>query len=158
LSAFVILISANLAAASPKTDAIAQELYATTEDRAFVSKFFEIVESHKTSDPLLRKHGPSIKDYHLDSVKFAFMVTDTKKTTDLVIFNWNLAVFSGLEPHPKLSELYGTPVYILKNVEKTSIASQGEANSEITNFSYLFGSNHSYAGIKAQEPNAEVPD
>ncbi len=107
----------------------------SVENQAFVAKFFEIVELHKKNDPLLEGRGPSIKEYSLDKIKFAFMVNETENTVDLVFFNWNLAKFHGLQLHEDLSKEYGSKVYVLKGIVKKSIASQGDKHDQLTNFS-----------------------
>jgi two-component SAPR family response regulator len=69
------------------------------------------------------------------------MTNLTDATVDLVFFNWNLPEFQGLELSKKLSNIYGSKVYILKNVNRKSISTQGEDHSQLTNFSYVNGAN-----------------
>jgi len=155
----LFLTSSALAFAKIDGPASAKILYPTiAEEQAFVAKFFEIVELHKNSDPLLEGHGPSIREYSLDKIKFAFMVNDKADKIDLVFFNWNLPTVPGLELHQVLSQLYGSPVYILKGVEKKSVASQGDKLDQLTNFSYLLGARYMETQIKLSNPEYQVPE
>ena len=152
------LTASATALAKPNYPLLASELYPRSPERqAFVAKFFEIVEAHKTHDPLLEGKGPAIAGYSLDQIKFAWIVNETKRTVDLVFFNWNLGEFKGLEIQGELSALYGKPVYILKNVLKKSIASQGERHDQLTNFSYLFGANTMEKQLRRNSPDAQIP-
>lgn len=129
------------------------------EDQAFTSKFFEIVEAHKTADPLLEGKGPSIREYSLDKIKFAFITNIKETTVDLVFFNWKLPVFQGLELNKSLSEFYGSNVYVMKDVNIKSIASQGKDRSQLTNFSYMLGANTMERQIlKDAPPGYKVPE
>lgn len=156
---FTTLTVSSLVFASPDYSSISAKLYPNnTEDRAFTAKFFQIVEAHKTKDPLLEGVGPSISEYSLDKIKFAFMANETAHNVDLFFFNWNLPMFDGLEVEQELSIIYGKTVYVLKNVDKKSIASQGENNDLLTNFSYLLGANYIETQIKRDAPpNFQVP-
>lgn len=129
------------------------------EDQNFTQKFFELVEAHKTTDPLIEGKGPSIKEFSLDKVKFAFITNVSESKADLIFFNWNKAVFSGLEFDQSLTNHYGSNVYILKNVNKKSIASQGRDRSQLTNFSYMIGANTFEKRIKKTAPlEFQIPD
>jgi len=129
------------------------------EDQAFASKFFEIVEAHKMADPLLEGKGPSIREYSIDKIKFSFITNITDTTVDLVFFNWTLASFQGLEFNKTLSNFYGSNVYIMKNINRKSIANQGKDRSQLTNFSYIFGANYMEKQIKMNAPQSyKVPD
>ncbi len=154
-----ILTGSVVALASPNYASLSQKMYPNSaEDQAFVSKFFQIVEAHKTNDPLLEGRGPSINEYSLDKIKFAYMINDTPDTIDLVFFNWTLPLFEGLEMHTDFSKLYGSNVYILKGINKKSVASQGKNRSEVTNFSYIFGAHYMEMQIKKDNPNYQVPE
>lgn len=154
-----ILTSSVAAFASPNYSTLSQQMYPNNiEDQAFVSKFFDIVEAHKTNDPLLEGRGPSINEYSLDKIKFAYMVNETSDTLDLVFFNWNLSLFEGLELQSDYSKLYGSNVYILKGINKKSVASQGKNRSEVTNFSYIFGAHYMEMQIKKDNPTYQVPE
>jgi|GEM_PF-4310656 len=162
MTKFVAMISVLTlsvsAFAKPNYGLLSSDLYPSSqEDQAFVSKFFDIVEAHKTQDPLLEGRGPSIRDYSLDKVKFAFITNVTDDKIDLVFFNWKLPTFQGLEIQKVLSDIYGSTVYILKGVNKKSIASQGEDRSQLTNFSYMLGANTMEKQIKKDNPTFQVP-
>ena len=140
-------------------DKIARLLYpANATDQAFTSKFFDIVELHKTQDPLFEGKGPSVTSYSLDTIKFAFMTNETEQTVDLVFFNWSLPQFNGMSEWPEMTRLYGHKVYILRGVEKKLIATQGENNDQLTNFSYVLGSKYMEAQAKNGDPDIEVPE
>lgn len=129
------------------------------EDQAFTSKFFEIVEAHKTADPLLEGKGPSIREYSLDKIKFAFITNIKDTTVDLVFFNWKLPVFQGLELNKTFSIFYGSNVYVMKDVNRKSIASQGKDSSQLTNFSYMLGANTMERQIlKDAPPGYKAPE
>ncbi len=129
------------------------------EDQVFTSKFFEVVEAHKIVDPLLEGKGPSIKEYSIDKVKFSFVTNVAATTVDLVFFNWNLPIFQGLELNRKLSDFYGSNVYIMKNVNRKAIASQGKDRNQLTNFSYMLGANTTEKQIKMDAPpDYQVPE
>jgi hypothetical protein len=154
----LILTCSPLALAKTDTGALAKILYpASVEDQVFVAKFFDIVDLHKTSDPLFEGRGPSIRDFSLDKIKFAFMVNDRAEKIDLVFFNWNLSLFSGLERHQALSQLYGSSVYVLKNLDKKSLATQGKGDNQLTNFSYLHGARYMETVMKVARPEMPVP-
>ena len=153
---FALTLS-TLALAVQDYSALGKRLYpGSTEDQAFVSKFFEIVELHKTHDPLFEGRGPSIYEYSLDKMKFAFMVNEGVETIDLVFFNWNLSTSPGLEFDSELSKNYGSPVYILKGVSKKAVASQGLNHNQLTNFSYLHGARYMETQLKLENPNADI--
>ncbi|MEK6555390.1 MAG: hypothetical protein AABZ31_09130 [Bdellovibrionota bacterium] len=155
----LVLASSTLSFAKIDGAACSRSLYPTSpDDQAFVAKFFDIVELHKSSDPLLEGKGPSVNEYSLDKMKFAFMVNDRADKVDLVFFNWTLPTFSGLEIEPTTSQLYGSSVYILKDVDKKSIASQGDNNDQLTNFSYMHGARYIETQLKIGSPNTEVPE
>lgn len=144
--------------AAMKQSEIAQILYPTNiENQEFTSKFFDIVELHKSQDPLLEGKGPSVVNYSLDKIKFAFIANETDLTADLVFFNWTLPVFGGLMESPELSRAYGSTVYVLRGINKKLVATQGENNDELTNFSYVFGSGYMEAQIKNGNPDMQVP-
>lgn len=149
-----------VAFAQPDYGRLASALYPNSqEDQVFTNKFFEIVEAHKTADPLLEGRGPSIKEYSIDKIKFSFITNITDKTVDLVFFNWKLPVFNGLELNQSLSALYGSSVYVMKSVNRKSIASQGEDRSQLTNFSYMLGANTMERQIKKDAPSDyQVPE
>lgn len=156
----LILISALSSSAFAKIDnaACSRSLYPNSqEDQAFVSKFLEIVEAHKSNDPLLEGRGPSIREYSLDKIKFAFMINETLETIDLAFFNWSLPVFDGMAPHESLSQQYGSTVYILRGLPKKSVANQGDNHDQLTNFSYIFGSRYMEMQLKKDNPDYEVP-
>lgn len=157
---FVVLTSSVIATATPNYSAISQKLYPNNaEDKAFISKFFDVLEAHKTQDPLLEGKGPSIHEYSIDKIKFSLITNITPTTVDLVFFNWTLPVFQGLEPQKELSDLYGSNVYIMKNVNRKSIASQGQDRSQLTNFSYMLGANTMEQQIKKDAPAGyQVPE
>lgn len=162
MTKFVVFITALTvsvgAFAQPNYGLLSSELYPQSkEQQAFTAKFFEIVEAHKTADPLLEGKGPSIAEYSLDKIKFAFVADETEQTVDLIFFNWKLPIFEGLEVQKDFSNLYGSPVYILRKVNKKSIASQGTNHDQLTNFSYLFGANYMEKQIKKDSPNYQVP-
>lgn len=136
---------------------IAKQLYSAPDEVEFVTKFFDIVELHRSTDPLLEGKGPSIQEYSLDKLKFAFMRNETESTVDLILFNWNLEVISDFILHQQLSSVYGSPVYVLKGVDKKSIATQGENNDELANFSYLLGSKQMELMFTQNDPNAKLP-
>lgn len=127
---------------TPYYNTLAQELYPENkEDQEFVLKFFDVLEIHKNKDPLMGKIGPGISEYKLSKLPFAFMANETSNTIDLVIFNWPGEVFEGLEKNERYTALYASgDVYVLKGIEKTSIASQGENHDQLTSFSYINGS------------------
>lgn len=156
----MVLTSSALAKAAPDYSTLAKKLYSTNvEDQAFVSKFFDILEAHKTRDPLLEAKGPSIRDYSVDKIKFALITNITSTTVDLTFFNWKLPSFQGLELDPSLSRLYGSNVYTLKNMHRKSIASQGKNRSQLTNFSYMLGANTMEKQIKRGAPAGyQVPE
>lgn len=159
--AFVSLLTfSTLAVAQPDYAKLTSALYPNSqEDQAFTSKFFEVVEAHKTADPLLEGRGPSINEYSIDKIKFAFVTNIQEKTVDLVFFNWNLSVFQDLELNKTLSDFYGSNVYVVKNVNRKSIASQGPNRSQLTNFSYMLGANTMERQIlKDAPPGYKVPD
>lgn len=162
MTKFVIFIAALTvsagALAQPNYPALSSALYPQSkEQQAFTAKFFEIVEAHKTRDPLLEGKGPSVSEYSLDKIKFAFVSDETEQTVDLVFFNWKLATFEGLEIQKDFSDFYGSPVYILRKVSKKAVASQGDNQDQLTNFSYLLGANTMEKQIKLDSPNAQVP-
>lgn len=137
-----LLTFSTLAFANPDYAKLTSSLYPNSqEDQTFTSKFFEIVEAHKVADPLLEGKGPSIREFSIDKIKFAFITNIQEKTVDLVFFNWTLPVFQGLELNESLSAFYGSNVYTMKDVNKKSIASQGQDRSQLTNFSYMLGAN-----------------
>lgn len=155
---FSILISST---AFAKIDfaGLSNELYPeSTNDQNFVSKFFEIVEKHKSSDPLLEGQGPSIESYSLDKIKFAFMINETSTTVDLAIFNWTLPLADGFSKNQKLSSTYGSPVYVIKAIAKEKIATQGENHDLLSNFSYLMGAEYFKAQMTAGSPGVEIPE
>lgn len=159
--AFVSLFTfSTIAFAQPDYAKLTSALYPNNqEDQAFTSKFFEIVEAHKTADPLLEGRGPSIHEYSIDKIKFSFITNVTEKTVDLVLFNWTLPTFEGLALNKTLSDLYGSNVYVMKNVNRKSIASQGKDRSQLTNFSYMFGANYMEKQIKKDAPPGfKVPE
>lgn len=155
-----LLTFSTLAFAQPDYAKLASALYPNNqEDQAFTSKFFEIVEAHKIADPLLEGKGPSIREYSIDKIKFAFITNIQNTTVDLIFFNWKLPVFQGLELNKSLSDFYGSNVFIMKNVNRKSIASQGKDRSQLTNFSYMFGANYMKKQImKDAPPNYKVPE
>lgn len=155
-----LLTFSTLAFAQPDYAKLTSALYPNNkEDQAFTAKFFEIVEAHKTADPLLEGKGPSIKEYSVDKIKFAFITNIQDTTVDLVVFNWKLPVFQGLELEKSISDFYGSNVYIMKNVNRKSIASQGKDRSQLTNFSYMFGANYTEKQIKKDAPpDYKVPE
>ena len=154
---FVFFAACRTFAGSPID--LSKALYpANSEDQEFTSKFFQIVELHKGQDPFFGGRGPSISGYSLDEIKFAFMVNITETQVDLIIFNWSLPVFEGLEIVPDISEMYGKTVYVLKGLDKTLIASQGVNHDTLTNFSYMLGSEYLRAQIQSKNPEFEVPD
>ena len=157
---FVFCVTFNaMAFANIQTSKLAEKLYPNSSaDQAFVAKFFEIVELHKTNDPLLEGKGPSVANYSLDSIKFAFMTNETDTTVDLILFNWTLPSFSGLEINQDLTQLYGSAVHTLKNISKKKIASQGDNHDLLTNFSYVFGAGYFEAQMKLGNPDYEVPE
>jgi hypothetical protein len=158
--AFISLMTfATIAVAQPNYAALAAKLYpANQEDQVFTAKFFDLVEAHKTADPLLEGPGPSIREYSLDKIKFSLITNITGSNLDLVFFNWNLPIFQGLELDAELSNLYGSNVYTLKNVNQKSIASQGLNRSQLTNFSYMHGANYMERQIlKGAPPGFKVP-
>jgi hypothetical protein len=156
---FISVLTLSItASAKPNYGLLSSELYpASQENQAFVSKFFDIVEAHKTQDPLLEGKGPSIREYSLDKIKFAFITNVTEDKIDLVFFNWKLPTFQGLETQKALSDIYGSTVYILKGVNKKSVASQGQDRSQLTNFSYMLGANTMEKQIKKDNPTFQVP-
>ncbi len=142
-----------IALAQPDYAKLSATLYPNNqEDQAFTSKFFEIVEAHKTADPLLEGRGPSIQEYSIDKIKFSFMTNITDTTVDLVFFNWTLPTFPRLEFNKSLSDLYGSNVYVMRNLTRKSIASQGQDRSQLTNFSYMLGANYTEKQIKKDAP------
>lgn len=155
-----LLSFSSIALAQPDYNNLAATLYPTNqEDQAFIEKFFEIVEAHKTADPLLEGRGPSIKEYSIDKIKFSFITNITDKTVDLIFFNWKLPIFQGLELNQRLTDLYGSNVYMMKNVNRKSIASQGQDRSQLTNFSYMLGANTMEKQIKKDAPPGyQVPE
>lgn len=155
-----LCLFASLASAQPNYGKLSSALYPNSrDDQAFTSKFFEIVEADKTADPLLEGRGPSIRDYSLDKIKFSFVTNVTETTVDLVLFNWTLPVFQGLELNQALSDFYGSNVYTLKNIGRKTVASQGRDQSQLTNFSYMFGANYMEKQIKKDTPpDYQVPE
>lgn len=159
--AFISLFTfSSLVYAQPDYVKLSAALYPNSqEEQAFTAKFFDIVEAHKTADPLLEGRGPSIKEYSLDKIKFSFITNLTDATADLVVFNWTLPVFQGLELNKEMSALYGSNVYVMKNVNKKSFASQGKDRSQLTNFSYMFGANYMKQMILKSAPTGyKVPE
>ena len=160
LLVLLLVSSASIiAVASPKSDQNAKLLYPQSQtDQIFVSKFFEILDLHKSKDPLLEGKGPSVAGFSLDEIKFAFMINLTDTTVDLAFYNWNLPVFKGLRKDESLSKAYGSNVFILKGIPKTAVASQGEQNDQLTNFSYMFGARYTEEQIRLNSPGFEVPE
>ncbi|MGZ6479080.1 MAG: hypothetical protein ACXWQE_07250 [Bdellovibrionales bacterium] len=153
-----LLTTSILAFASPNYSTLTSLLYpASSEDQAFVLKFFEIVEAHRKNDPFLGGRGPSINGYSLDKIKFALMVNETAETIDLVFFHWTLPLFDGLELDKSLSALYGSNVYIMRGVNKKLIASQGQNRDELTNFSYILGAHFVEKHLTKDHPKLPVP-
>ena len=138
-------------------DKIASSLYQNVENQTFVSKFFKIVATHRYKDPFLKGRGPTVSGYNLNKIPFAFMINDKDETVDLVIFNSDFSLFEGLFLDQKLTALYGSNVFIYKNVPKASIATQGEDNSELSNFSYLWGADYFSATISVLTAGKEIP-
>ena len=149
-----------VAGAQPSYQKLAAALYPSNlDDQAFTAKFFNIVEAHKTSDPFLGGRGPSIAGYRLDKIKFSFMINVSSATLDLVFFNWSLPIFPGLELNNDLSDLYGSNVYVMKNLRREAVASQGIDGRQLTNFSYMFGASYMEDQIKQGAPAGyKVPD
>lgn len=156
----VFLLASVTTNAATDYKKIATSMYPDSqEDQAFLQKFFEISEAHKTLDPLLEGKGPSIKEFSVDKMRYAFIVNVTDEKADLVFFNWDLSIFDGLSLSSELSAIYGSNVYTLKNLNKKAIASQGENRSQLTNFSYMLGANTFKKQIlKNSPPNFVVPD
>jgi len=155
LGALTLTFSAS---AKPNYEILASKLYPSNrEDQAFVSKFFDIVEAHKIQDPLLEGKGPSIREYSIDKVQFAFITNLSEDKVDLVFFNWKLPLFQGLEIQKEFSDIHGSSVYILKGINKKSIASQGQDRSQLTNFSYMLGANTMEKKIKKDNPTVQLP-
>jgi hypothetical protein len=162
MTKFVVFITALTvsvgAFAQQNYSLLSSELYPhSKEQQAVTAKFFEIVEAHKTADPLLDGKGPSIAGYSLDKIKFAFVANETEHTVDLIFFNWKLPLFENLEIQKDFSDLYGSPVYVLRKVNKESIATQGTNHDQLTNFTYLLGANKMEKQLKLDSPNAQVP-
>ncbi len=155
-----LLSFSSIALAQPDYTKLSSTLYPTNqEDQVFTEKFFEIVEAHKTADPLLEGKGPSIREYSIDKMKFAFITNIKDTTVDLVFFNWKLPIFQGLELNKSISDIYGSNVFVMKNVNRKSIASQGKDRSQLTNFSYMFGANYMEKQIKKDAPpDYKVPE
>lgn len=155
-----LLTFSTIAFAEPDYAKLTAALYPNNqEDQAFTSKFFEVVEAHKVADPLLEGKGPSIKEYSIDKIKFAFITNIQANTVDLIFFNWTLPVFQGLVLHKTLSSLYDSNVYVMKDVNRKSIASQGQNRSQLTNFSYMLGANTMERVIlKSAPPGFKVPE
>ncbi|MES2801212.1 MAG: hypothetical protein V4654_01865 [Bdellovibrionota bacterium] len=160
LVTIVFLLASGFTYAATDFKKISSVMYPDSqEDQEFVQKFFEISEAHKTLDPLLEGKGPSIKEFSIDKIRYAFIVNVSDETADLVFFNWDLSVFDGLNLNTELSDLYGSSVYTLKRLNKKSIASQGEDRSQLTNFSYMIGANTFKKQIlKNSPPNLVVSD
>jgi hypothetical protein len=137
---------------------IAALLYSEADDVELVTKFFEVVELHTKRDPLLGSRGPSIRDFSMNKLKFAFMVDETESTVDLVLFNWNISKVEGFVQELTLSKIYGTPVYRLANIDKKTLATQGENNDVLTNFSYLMGSRQMEYQVRRDNPDGPLPD
>ena len=91
-------------------------------------------------------------------MKFAFLRNIKKDSVDLVFFNWDLEVFECLEKDEELSKKYGKPVYVLKNVDPKSIASQGLNNEQLTNFSYIMGAQSYAESIRAKYPGITISE
>jgi hypothetical protein len=84
LIAIALFIFSSAATGATRYVELGRQLYPqNSEDQAFVSKFFEIVEMEKTRNPLLNGRGPSISEYRLDKFRFAFMTDETRDTVDL---------------------------------------------------------------------------
>lgn len=154
-----IVIFLRSPAHSLDANAIARQLYPhNVEDQRFVSHFFSIVDSHKINDPLFEGAGPSISGFSLDKINFAFMTNETAETVDLVFFNWTQSVFKNLNKDVLLSKLYGKNVYVLRSVSKNTIGSQGKDHSQLTNFSYILGSNYIEAQLKLNNTDMNIPE
>lgn len=131
----------------------------SVDEQDFVNTFMKVVENHKNGlDPLMGGSGPSISRYQIDKMKFAFIREAKDGKVDLVLFNWNLEVFDGLEKDEDLSKLYGKDVYILKGLDPEMIASQGENNDQLTNFSYILGANTYAESVRVKYPGITISD
>lgn len=142
MNIFIILIFAIGLLPSFAQDSVqlGKGLYSNPDDQAYVSTFFSILKNHKEGlDPFLGGKGPSINKYDISKMKFAFLTNRTEESADLVIFNWEKDLIEGMTRDENLSKQYGSNVFILKGIDPKSIASQGENNDEVTNFSYVLG-------------------
>lgn len=153
----VLMIISEFAQAKIEKSKLAYTLYPQNiEDQEFISKFFEVMEVHDKNDPFFMGLGPSIHSFNLNNIKFALMFNETTTTVDLAIFNWNLPIFSNLNLSIQLSQFYGKPVYLLKQIDKKSISSQGGSAPLLTAFSYINGATHIEKLMKQISPGQEI--
>ena len=153
------LLSSVSSFAQINTHELANSLYSGNQNnQEFTRKFFEIVESHKIKDPFLESKGPSTSGYSLDKIPFAFITDDEGDFVDLIIFNWTLPHFNELKLNRELTLSYGKDVYVLEKISKNTIATQGESNDELVNFSYILGANSMKKYFQLENPDSEVPD
>jgi hypothetical protein len=153
----VLFLSCSAWAGDPAT--VAALLYPKLQqEQEFTAKFFSIVEAHRTRDPLFEGAGPSITGFSLDRTKFAFLLNRTATTVDLAIFNWPHAAVQGFLRHDALSASYGSEVWIYPSVPIPSIATQGENNDLLPNFSYLDGSTHVVDQLLNDVPESVIPE
>ncbi len=155
----ILFFVSAFAQAEPDYKKAVEILYPqSTDDQSFMQKLFDIVEIHKTQDPLMGGKGPSVTGFGLNKQPIAFIINEREKLIDLVLINWNLPVFSGLDIHSDLSEAIAAKAYILKNIDKKSVATQGENHDELANFSYINGSNFMEKQIKADNPDMIISE
>lgn len=139
---------------------LAEALYPESRpEQALVKDFLAIVQQHKNgNDPLLGGVGPGIQSFQIDKMKFAFLTNLKADSVDLVIFNWDLEVFPGLENDEALSRLYGKPIYVLRNLDPKTIGTQGDDGDLLVNFSYILGARSQEASMQAKYPGMTIPD
>ncbi len=155
-----LLITLSCSAPAQDYSTLGSLLYPTkVDEQAYFRTFMIILEDHKKgNDPLMGGKGPSIHKFQIDKMKFGFLTNVRKTVVDIVLFNWDLDVFDDLKEDPKLTELYGKPIYILKNVDSKSISSQGFNGDKLSNFSYLLGANYFAESLRINFPGSRVSE
>lgn len=138
---------------------IAKTLYPDNQEEIqFTKSFFDALELHKTRDPFLEGKGPSMHGFSLDKMCFAWMINITEVGVDLVIFNWKGQKLDSFVEYAELTQLFGSPVYLMKNVIKEKIATQGENSDLLVNFSFVYGKDHMAAIHERKYPSQPIPD
>ena len=137
---------------------VARILYPNNvEDQKFVRTFLKVLRLHKKKDPFAGGAGPSMRGFSIDKMPFSFLVNLRTTRVDLVIFNWKGPMFQGLLPQRELTHFFATPVYVLPNVPRSEIATQGENFDVLTNFSYVLGTKTMTASYERNFPGFPIP-